>query len=100
MTQTNATPATKLQLDSLIQMCIDGGFNEAAGLLKLGSETLSGAIRESEKPVFCSCYDYAGENPACKIHGDLFDNHGAFSDAEIKADYQERNDLYTMGMGA
>ncbi len=27
-------------------------------------------------------------------------NHGAFSEAEIKADYQERNDLYMMGIGA
>lgn len=95
MTNAIATPATKLQLDSLIQKCLDGGFNEAAGLLKLGSETLSEAIREIEKPVFCSCYEYAGDNPSCKIHVDLFDNHGAFNDSDIR----DHADIYCLGMG-
>ena len=42
----------------------------------------------------CSCYLYMGDNSECPVHGK------PFSDAEIRADYQERNDLYMMGMGA
>ncbi len=45
----------------------------------------------------CSCFLYMGDNPDCPVHGK---KDGAFSEAEIKADYQERNDLYMMGMGA
>ncbi len=48
----------------------------------------------------CNCYEIMGDNPNCPKHGDMFTEHGAFSDAEIKADYQERNELYNMGMGA
>lgn len=47
----------------------------------------------------CSCYECQGDNPNCPVHGGMFKNHGAFSDADIKADYQERGDLYAMGMG-
>lgn len=42
----------------------------------------------------CSCFLYMGDNADCPVHGH------PFTDAEIKADYQERNDLYMMGMGA
>lgn len=42
----------------------------------------------------CSCFEFVGDNDACPVHGH------PFTDAEIKADYQERNDLYMMGMGA
>jgi len=45
----------------------------------------------------CECYLYMGDNSKCPVHGAK--DTGAFSDAEIKADYQERNDLYAMGMG-
>lgn len=58
----------------------------------------------------CSCFMYMGDNPDCPVHGGMFKNHGVisdvrissrvFSEAEIKADYQERNELYMMGMGA
>lgn len=49
----------------------------------------------------CSCFLHMGDNADCPVHGKgLEQNHGAFSDAEIKADYQERNELYMMGMGA
>ncbi len=44
----------------------------------------------------CACFLYMGDNADCPVHGK---KSGAFSDAEIKADYQERNDLYAMGMG-
>jgi len=47
----------------------------------------------------CACFMYMGDNSDCPVHGGMFKNHGAFSDAEIKADYQERGELYAMGMG-
>lgn len=49
----------------------------------------------------CSCFLYMGDNPDCPVlgHGRVSNNTGAFSADEIKADYQERNDLYAMGMG-
>ncbi len=56
------------------------------------------ALFETE-PI-CCCYEFAGDNPNCPEHGGTFENHGAFTDEEIKADYRERNDLYNMGMGA
>jgi hypothetical protein len=40
----------------------------------------------------CVCLEIVGDNGDCPVHG-------AFSDDEIKADYQERGDLYSMGMG-
>lgn len=42
----------------------------------------------------CSCFLYMGDNPDCPVHGK------PFTADEIRADYQERNDLYMMGMGA
>ena len=44
----------------------------------------------------CSCFLYMGDNVDCQVHGK---NTGAFSADEIRADYQERNNLYAMGMG-
>lgn len=41
----------------------------------------------------CSCFLYMGDNADCPVRGH------PFTDAEIKADYQERADLYAMGMG-
>lgn len=46
-------------------------------------------ITELEKPQ-CVCYEYMGDNLDCPIHGEYF----------TKADQQERNDIYTIGMGA
>lgn len=51
-----------------------------------------GAI-ETEEPE-CSCFEFIGDNDACPVHGH------PFTDAEIKAYYQERAELYMMGMGA
>lgn len=48
---------------------------------------------ETEEPE-CACFEFIGDNDACPVHGK------PFTDAEIKADYQERNELYMMGMGA
>jgi hypothetical protein len=47
----------------------------------------------------CACFLYVGDNSECPVHGGMFKNHGAFSADEIKADYQERGELYAMGMG-
>lgn len=94
MTTQTATPATKAQLDALIDLVLEAGMNEAAGLMRLGSDMVSDAL----KP--CNCFEVMGDNGECPKHGGMFKSHGAFSDAEIKADYQELNDLYNMGMGA
>lgn len=67
-TQTEITPATKEQLDALIEIVKDAGMNEAAGLLQLGSDEITKELK-------------------------------ARAAAEIREDYQERNDLYAMGMG-
>lgn len=54
-----------------------------------------------EVEPICCCYEVMGDNVDCPVHGKGHEqNHGAFTDAEIEADYQERNDLYMMGMGA
>lgn len=90
------SPATKSQLDALIMLCLDGGHTEAAGLFQLGSDILSNEVRKNDNPVFCTCYEYAGDNPACKIHGTTDDNHGEFSDSDI----QEHAGIYQIGMGA
>ena len=55
-------------------------------------------LESADEPI-CSCFLYMGDNPNCPEHGGMFSDHGAFTDDEIKADYQERNDLYMMGMG-
>ena len=89
MTNEIATPATKKQIDALIQVCIDNGIPEAAGLLQLASDTISNVVRANDKPVFCCCLEYAGDCDDCPIHGDEF----------TRADEQERSDLYTIGMG-
>lgn len=46
---------------------------------------------ETEEPE-CFCFEFEGDNANCPAHG-------TFTDAEIKADCQERADLYAMGMG-
>lgn len=99
---TTITPATKAQLDALIEIVKDAGMNEAAGLLQLGSDEITKELKareEAEKS--CICLLYIGDNGDCPVHGKGHEqNHGAFSADEIHADYQERNDLYVMGMGA
>lgn len=55
------------------------------------------ALMETE-PI-CCCFEVLGDNPNCPEHGGMFESHGAFSSDEIKADYQERGDLYAIGMG-
>lgn len=90
MTNTTITPATKAQLDALIEMVKNAGMYEAAGLLQLGSDEITKELKAREN---CSCLEYMGDNSECQVHGKHFTN------AEIRADYQERNDLYAMGMG-
>lgn len=98
MTNTTITPATKAQLDALIEIVKDAGMNEAAGLLQLGSDEITHELKKRES---CICLIYIGDNGDCPVHGKGHEqNHGAFSDAEIKADCQERAELYMMGMGA
>ncbi len=94
-TQTQPTPATKAQLDGLIRLVLEAGYNEEAGLLQLASDSISEKVRNAEEK--CCCYEVMGDNKDCPKHGDI---HRPFSDDEIKADYQERSDLYNMGMGA
>lgn len=117
--KTIVTPATKAQLDELIALTLRAGFNEAAGLLKLGSETLSEQLRaqeaiekiEADLQEARDNWEEVGEishrtatNAAQtlqsleKITG-VKPTRRAFSDEEIRADYQERNDLYNEGMG-
>lgn len=55
------------------------------------------ALTEDE-PV-CCCYEFAGDNPNCPVHGGMCDS-GEFTDADYRADYQERSELYMIGMGA
>lgn len=52
------------------------------------------------KAITCLCFELQGDNDNCPVHGDEAKYCGAFSADEIRADYQERNDLYMMGMGA
>jgi len=55
----------------------------------------------------CACFLYMGDNVDCPVHGGMFKNHGEVSSIEAKADYfsdygfdyQERGELYAMGMG-
>ena len=56
----------------------------------------------------CSCFLYQGDNSDCPVHGGTNKNTAAVESitlddayvmAQLKADYQERNDLYAMGMG-
>ncbi|MBL0320718.1 MAG: hypothetical protein IPP74_15695 [Alphaproteobacteria bacterium] len=53
---------------------------------------LEPADDDEEKSETCLCYEYAGDNPLCPDHGD--------AQEFTQADDRERNDLYTMGMGA
>jgi hypothetical protein len=55
------------------------------------------ALLETE-PI-CCCYEYAGDNPYCPVHGGMCDS-GEFTDSDYRADYQERSELYAMGIGA
>ena len=94
---TPTTPATKAQLDQLIELLNEYGYNEEAGLIKLASDSIDEKVRANDET--CSCFEAMGDNADCPVHGGAFENHGAFSDDEIKADYRERADLYAMGMG-
>jgi len=47
---------------------------------------------DDDKSDTCLCYEFVGDNPLCPDHGD--------AQEFTQADEQERNDLYTMGMGA
>ena len=53
---------------------------------------LEPADDDEEKSETCLCYEYAGDNPFCPDHGQ--------AQEFTQADEQERNELYTMGMGA
>ena len=94
--QTEITPATKAQLDRLIELLNEYGYNEEAGLIKLASDSIDEKVRANDET--CSCFEVMGDNADCPKHGDMF-NHGAFSDDEIKEDYRERAEIYAMGMG-
>ena len=97
MTNITITPANKAQLDALIEIVKDAGMNEAAGFLQLGSDEITKELKAREQ---CLCLIYIGDNGDCPVHGKgLEQNTGSFSADEIKADYQEQNDLYAMGMG-
>lgn len=95
MTNEIVQPASKTQVQALIDLCLRGGFNEAAGLFQLGSQLLSDAVKEAdEKPETCTCYEFICDNPLCPDHGHLYQCEFT------PEDEQERNELYTMGMGA
>ena len=94
--QTEITPATKAQLDRLIELLNEYGYNEEAGLIKLASDSIDEKVRANDT---CSCFEVMGDNADCPVHGGAFENHGAFSDDEIKEDYRERAEIYAMGMG-
>lgn len=55
----------------------------------------------------CSYFLYMGDNSECPVHGGTSKNRGEVSTTEAKSNYfsdygfsyQERNDLYAMGMG-
>lgn len=122
-TQTNLP--TKTQIDGLIATCLKAGLNEAAGLLTLASGEISKYVRENTEEPMCVCLEVIGDNGDCPVHGKGFEsetgqycedcdntgykrisptilascNHGAFSESDIKADYQERNDIRSMAGG-
>ncbi len=51
----------------------------------------------------CSCFLYMGDNVDCPVHGGThksFEQLAADYYSDYGADYQERNELYMMGMGA
>ena len=148
------TPATKSQLDGLIRLVLEAGYNEEAGLLQLASDGISEKVRNADEltaatesgfyncgvcgeekckrpgicedcltPPTCNCFEVMGDNTDCPKHGRMFkdnspvckicgdtgtagptwtnpDGEPCVCVVEIKADYQERSDLYNMGMGA
>lgn len=99
MTNTNALP-TKTQVDALIATCLGAGYNDAAGLLTLASESISENVKRDTEETLCACLEHIGDNSTCQIHGHIYNqNESRFSTDEIKADYRERADLYGMGMG-
>ena len=104
--QNEIKPATKAQIDALIELCKEYQLFSAAGFLQLASDELNKVA--NGKPT-CACFMYIGDNVDCPEHGGMFKDHGKVSNVrvfdhaltldEIKADYQERGDLYAMGMG-
>lgn len=75
MTNTNALP-TKTQIDNLIATCLSAGYNEAAGLMTLASESISENVKRDTEET-CCCYEIMGDNPKCPKHGGMFKDHGA-----------------------
>jgi len=90
-------PATKAQIDALIDLCKQYELYNAAGFLQLASNELDEAA--NGKPV-CICLEIIGDNGDCPVHGNGFESHGAFSDSDIQDDYRDRNELYMIAMGA
>lgn len=99
MTTQNELP-TKTQLNGLIAVCVSAGLMNAAGLLSIASDEISQYVRENTDEETCCCYEIMGDNPQCPHHGNMFKSPAAWSYEDYKADYQERSDLYNMGMGA
>jgi hypothetical protein len=105
MTNTNEIkPATKAQIDALIELCKEHELFNAAGFLQLASDELDEAANGKKD---CSCFLYMGDNSECPVHGGMHKNRGEVSSTEAKSNYfsdygfsyQEKNDLYAMGMG-
>lgn len=85
-TQTEITPATKAQLDALIELCLgDPKYHEAAGFLKLASDIISEKVCADEKYVCVTEYGYPDYN------GAILDDSTAWD--------KERDELRTMGQG-
>lgn len=98
MTNTNGLP-TKTQITALIATCLDAGYNEAAGLLTLASESISENVKCDTDQPLCVCLEHIGDNGYCPVHGKGFEQDKADYFTDYGADYKERNDLYSMGMG-
>lgn len=127
MTNTNGLP-TKTQITALIATCLDAGYNEAAGLLTLASESISENVkRDTAEDEVSRKLDQmitdvqeatANLREANEINTRMVDGataillkmqdnpdhrtnetRGAYSDDEIKADYRERADLRSMAGG-
>lgn len=97
MTNTNALP-TKTQIDNLIATCLSAGYNEAAGLITLASESISENVKRDTEET-CICLEIIGDNGDCPVHGKGFEQAKAEYFSDYGAYYQERNDLYSFAMG-
>lgn len=95
--QTKVNPATKAQVEALIDLVKDAGMNEEAGLLKLATDQISKKLHKDEP--LCVCLEVIGDNGTCPVHGPGFEQAKADYFTDYGADYQERNDLYSFAMG-